>query len=172
MAEFQLRPMKNAAVACIYFILKDYVEAKKVIEEYSGSAFFAFAQAIETVMVFPLLVHYADLGTDTSLNAWTDRGTVLSEFMLSKILFETGNHGEAKKGYEKLLSQKISADYERLRWTALADLASMYRKEGRLKDGIGCLEQAVNAIENQRKSIFSEGSKIGFVGDKQPLTTT
>jgi CHAT domain-containing protein len=169
MAEFQLRPIKNAAIAGIYFILKDYGNAKKVIEEYSGSAFFAFAQAIEAVMVFPLLVHYADVGTDTSLGAWTERGTVLSEFMLSKILFETGNHNEAKKGYEKLLSQKMSADYERIHWTSLADLASIYKKEGRLEESIKHLEQAVSIIENQRKSIFSEGSKIGFVGDKQAV---
>jgi CHAT domain-containing protein len=169
MAEFQLRPIKNAAIAGIYFILKDYGNAKKVIEEYSGSAFFAFAQAIEAMMVFPLLVHYADLGHETSLGAWTERGTFLSEFMVSKILFETGNYDEAKKGYEKLLSQKMSADYERIHWTSLADLASIYKKEGRLKESIKFLEQAVSIIENQRKSIFSEGSKIGFVGDKQAV---
>ena len=169
MAEFQLRPIKNAAVAGIYFILKDYENAKKVIAEYSGSAFFAFAQAIEAMMVFPLLVHYADLGPDTSLGAWTERGTFLSEFMVSKILFETGNYNEAKKGYEKLLSQKMASDYERIHWTSLADLASIYKKEGRLKESITFLEQAVSIIENQRKSIFSEGSKIGFVGDKQAV---
>ena len=167
MAEFQLRPIKNAAVAGIYFILKDYGKAKRVIEEYSGSAFYAFAQAVEVMMVFPMLVHYADVGTDTSLGAWTERGTVLSEFMVSKIFFETGNHAEAKKGYEKLLSGKKSANYERLHWTLLADLASICRKEGRAKESIAYLEQAVMIIENQRKSIFSEGSKIGFVGDKQ-----
>ena len=49
------------------------------------------------MMVFPLLVHYADVGTDTSLGAWTERGTFLSEFMVSKILFETGSLDEAKK---------------------------------------------------------------------------
>ncbi|MGO9137873.1 MAG: CHAT domain-containing protein [Syntrophales bacterium] len=169
MAEFQLRPIKNAAIAGIYFIMKDYADAKKVIQEYSGSAFYAFAQAVEVMMVFPLLVHYADLGTDTSSGAWTERGTFLSEFMTAKILFETGSLAEAKTGYEKLLSQKMSANYERLRWTSLADLASIYRKEGRLKGSIDNLEQAVDLIENQRKSIFSEGSKIGFVGDKQAV---
>lgn len=169
MAEFQLRPIKNAAIAGIYFILKDYANAKKVIEEYSGSAFMAFAQALEVVMVFPLLVHYADVGTETSLDAWTEHGRVLSEFMVSKIFFETGNYKEAKTGYEKLLSQKMSASYERLRWTILADLASIYKKEGRLGESIRNWEQAVNSIENQRKSIFSEGSKIGFVGDKQDV---
>jgi CHAT domain-containing protein len=167
MAEFQLRPIKNAAIAGIYFILKDYGSAKKVIEEYSGSAFYTFAKAISTMMVFPLLVHYADLGTDTSLDAWSERGTFLSEFMVSKILFESGNYDEARKGYEKLLSQKMASDYERIHWTSLADLASIYKKEDRLKESIKLLEQAVSIIEKQRKSIFSEGSKIGFVGDKQ-----
>jgi len=169
MAEFQLRPIKNAAIAGIYFILKDYGNARKIIQEYSGSVFYAFAQAVEVMMVFPLLVHYADVGTDTSLGAWTERGTFLSEFMVSKILFETGSLDEAKKGYEKLLSQKMSENYERLRWTSLADLAFIYKKEGRLKESINSLEQAVDTIENQRKSIFSEGSKIGFVGDKQAV---
>ena len=169
MAEFQLRPIKNAAIAGIYFIMKDYAEAKTVIQEYSGSAFYAFAQAMEVIMVFPLLVHYADVGTDTSIGAWTERGTFLSEFMVAKILFETGSLAEAKYGYEKLLSQKMSADYERLHWTSLADLASIYRKEGSLKESINSLEQATDIIENQRKSIFSEGSKIGFVGDKQAV---
>jgi len=128
MAEFQLRPIKNAAIAGIYFISKDYGNAKKVIEEYSGSAFYAFAQAIEVVMIFPLLVHHADVGPDTSLGAWTERGTFLSEFMVSEIFFETGNLDEAKNGYEKLLSQKMSANYERLHWTSLADLATIYKK--------------------------------------------
>jgi CHAT domain-containing protein len=169
MAEFQLRPIKNAAMAGIYFILKDYEDAKKVIQEYSGSAFYAFAQAVEVMMVFPLLVHYADVGTDTSLSAWAERGTFLSEFMVAKIFFETRNLSEAKAGYEKLLSQKMAANYERLRWTALADMAFIYRKEGRLKESIDYLEQAVDLIENQRKTIFSESSKIGFVGDKQAV---
>ncbi len=169
MAEFQLRPVKNAAIAGIYFILKDYADAKKVIQEYSGSAFYAFAQALEVMMVFPLLVHYADVGTDTSLGAWTERGTFLSEFMVAKILFETGSISEAKTGYEKLLSQKMSVNYEHVRWTVLADMALICGKEGRLKDSIDFLEQAVDLIENQRKTIFSEGSKIGFVGDKQAV---
>ncbi|MBN2124488.1 MAG: CHAT domain-containing protein [Deltaproteobacteria bacterium] len=169
MAEFQLRPIKNAAVAGIYFILKDYANAKKVIQEYSGSAFYAFAQALEVMMVFPLLVHYADVGTETSLGAWTERGTFLSEFMATKILFETGSLDEAKKGYERILSRKMSLDYERLHWTSLADLARIYNKEGRLTESISLLEQAVDLIENQRKTIFSEGSKIGFVGDKQAV---
>jgi CHAT domain-containing protein len=169
MAEFQLRPIKNAAIAGIYFIMKDYGNAKTVIQEYSGSAFYAFAQAMEVMMVFPLLVHYADVGTDTSVGAWTERGTFLSEFMVAKIIFETGSLVEAKNGYEKLLSQKIAANYERLHWTSLADLACIYRKEGRLKESINSLEQATDIIENQRKSIFSEGSKIGFVGDKQAV---
>lgn len=169
MAEFQLRPIKNAAIAGIYFIMKDYGNAKKVIQEYSGSVFFAFAQALEVMMVFPLLVHYADLGTETSTGAWAEHGTFLSEFIVAKILFETGNLAEAKNGYEKILSQKMSADYERIHWTSLADLASIYRKEGRLKESINFLEQAVDIIEKQRKSIFSEGSKIGFVGNKQEV---
>ncbi len=169
MAEFQLRPIKNAAVAGIYFILKDYGNAKKVIEEYSGSAFYAFAQAMTTITVIPLLVHYADVGPDTRLDAWEQRGTFLSEFMAAKILYENGNDSEARKGYEKILSQKWSADYERLHWTSLADLAVIYKKEGRLKESIALLEQAVTIIENQRKNIFSEGSKIGFVGDKQAV---
>ena len=63
----------------------------------------------------------------------------------------------------------MSENYERLRWTSLADLALIYKREGRLKESINSLEQAVNTIENQRKSIFSEGSKIGFVGDKQAV---
>jgi len=169
MAEFQLRPVKNAAIAGIYFILKDYGNAKKVIQEYSGSAFYAFAQGVAVMMVFPLLVHYADVGTDTSLGAWTERGNFLSEFMVAKILFETGSLSEAKAGYDKLLSKKMSADYERLHWTALADMAFIYRQEGKLKESIDYLERAVNLIENQRKTIFSEGSKIGFVGDKQAV---
>lgn len=169
LAEFQLRPIKNAAIAGIYFILKDYENAKKVIEKYSGSPFYAFAQALEVVMVFPLLVHYADVGPDTSLGAWEERGKFLSEYMLSKIFFETGNFDEAKKGYERLLSRKISSNYEHIHWASLADLASIYKKEGRLKESIKSLEMAVDIIENQRKSIFSEGSKIGFVGDKQAV---
>lgn len=169
MAEFQLRPIKNAAVAGIYFVLKDYAQAKKVIEEYSGSAFFEFAKAVSVVTVFPLLVHYADVGTDTRLDAWTTRGTILSEFMAAKILFETGQYAEAKKGYETLLSQKAAENYERLHWTLLADLASIYRHEGHVRKSIAYYEQAINIIENQRRTIFSEGSRIGFVGDKQAV---
>ncbi len=169
MAEFQLRPIKNAAIAGIYFILKDYDNAKKVIQEYSGSAFYAFAQAMEVMLVFPLLVHYADVGTDTSLGAWTERGELLSEYMASKILFESGNLDESRNGYEKLLSRKMAENYERIRWTSLADLAFIYRKNGKLGKSIDFLEQAVTLIENQRKSIFSEASKIGFVGNKQAV---
>jgi CHAT domain-containing protein len=169
MAEFQLRPIKNAAIAGIYFILKEYAQAKKVIDEYSGSVVYAFSKAVMTVMVFPLLIHYADLGPDTSLDAITERGTLLSEFMAAKILFETGHLEEAQKGYEALLAKKISINYERIRWACLADLASIYEKKGRWKESIDLLEKAVELIETQRKNIFSEGSKIGFIGDKQAV---
>ena len=51
----------------------------------------------------------------------------------------------------------------------MADLASIYAEEGKIKDSIGLLKEAVEIIESQRKTIFSEGSKIGFVGDKQAV---
>ena len=168
-AEFQLRPIKNAAVSSIYFILKDYDNAKRVIEEYSGSEFYSFAQAMIVLTGVGLVTHYIDLGPETDLNAWEGRGFLLSGFMLSKILFEMGEYGEAKIGYEELLSKGITQNYGRLYWVILADLGTIYENEGQLEDSIEFLKKAVELIEKQRKTIFVESSKIGFVGDKQQV---
>lgn len=169
MAAFQLRPIKNAAIAGIYFIMKDYTNARKAIEEYVGSPFLAFATAMEVALVFPMLVHYADVGTDTSLTAWVDRGNTLSDFRIAKILFEMGEFEPARQKYEALLQKKIVQHFESVLWVILADLAAIYQREGKIEKSIEFLKRAIEIIERHRRTIATEAGRIGFVGDKQSV---
>ena len=88
-------------------------------------------------------------------------------FMLNKSRMETGRIAEAKKGYDDLLKIPQSRQNGSIYWILLFDRGRIAEKEGRLPEAIALYRQAVDVIEQQRATINTEASKIGFVGDKQ-----
>jgi CHAT domain-containing protein len=91
------------------------------------------------------------------------------EFLHYKCQFEVGRTAEAKAGYDSLLKKSKIRDNGDIYWMILYDRGRIAEQEGDLKGAVGYYRQAVEVIEQQRSTINTETSKIGFVGDKQAV---
>ncbi len=89
------------------------------------------------------------------------------EFMMNKALYETGHLQEAKKGYDKLLSNPETKSNGEIYWPMLFDRARIFQTEGNVDMSIEYYKKSIDVIESQRSTINTEAAKIGFVGDKQ-----
>jgi len=99
--------------------------------------------------------------------AWETFQELPRDFMLNKCLMETGQVKEAKAGYDTLLQLPQTRDNGGIYWMILFDRGRIEEKEGNLANAIMFYRKAVDIIEQERASINTEASKIGFVGDKQ-----
>lgn len=106
----------------------------------------------------------------------TDRGDSLATmvelpkyFMLAKAQFETGKMAEAKDTFGKLLDNKRLPEIGEIHWLSLYERGRISAAEGDASGAIDYWRKAVEVIEEQRASIDTEASKIGFVGDKQAV---
>jgi CHAT domain-containing protein len=90
-------------------------------------------------------------------------------FLKNKCLMETGRIDEAKIGYDELITIPQTRDSGEIYWMILFDRGRIAEQDGNLKEAIDFYRQAINIIEQQRSSIHTEASKIGFVGDKQSV---
>jgi len=90
-------------------------------------------------------------------------------FLLNKCFMETGQINKAKVGYDTLLKIPQISDIGGIYWMILFDRGRITEQEGNPKEAISFYRQAVNIIEQQRSTINTEASKIGFVGDKQSV---
>jgi CHAT domain-containing protein len=95
--------------------------------------------------------------------------TLPADFLRYKCQFEVGKIKEAKAGYDSLLKKSKIRDNGDIYWLILYDRGRIAEKEGDLKGAVGYYRQAVEVIEQQRSTINTETSKIGFVGDKQSV---
>jgi CHAT domain-containing protein len=91
------------------------------------------------------------------------------DFMKNKALLETHKYSEAKAGYDKLLKQPRIKDTSGIYWQLLADRGRIALHEKQNDQAIEFLKKSIDVIEQQRSSINTDVSKIGFVGDKQEV---
>jgi len=91
------------------------------------------------------------------------------QYILNKCLLETGDLASAKTGYDQLLKIPQTEQNGDVYWLILYDRGVIAESEGDLEEARRFYEKAVEIIEEQRSSIGSESSKIGFVGDKQTV---
>ncbi len=139
----------NIALARIYISLHKYQEAINILS-YKYENVNTFAKSITGWDVFMSeKIHF--------------------EFMKNKSLFEIGRMAEAKEGYDTLLRYPYIANQGETYWNILFDRGRITEKEGHLKEAIVFYGKAIDVVEQQRASINTEASKIGFVGDKQAL---
>ncbi len=88
-------------------------------------------------------------------------------FILNKSLYETGYLKEAKAGYDALLKEPRTKDNTDIYWMILFDRGKIADADGSRREAIDFYRRAVDIVEQQRSTINTEASKIGFVGDKQ-----
>jgi len=139
----------NIALARIYITLKKYPEAINVLS-------YKFEDSNTLVK--------AITGWDVFMGC-----KVQFEFMKNKSFLEVGRMAEAKEGYDILLRYPHILNQGEIYWNILFDRGKIAEKEGNLKEAINFYAQAVDVVEQQRASINTEASKIGFVGEKQAL---
>ncbi len=139
----------NMALARIYITLNKYQEAINVLSyKFEDSNTFA-----KTITGWDVFMGYK----------------IQFEFMKNKSFFEVGRMGEANEGYDNLLRYPFILNQGEVYWNILFDRGRIAEKEGDFKEAINFYTKAVDVIEQQRASINTEASKIGFVGDKQAL---
>jgi CHAT domain-containing protein len=139
----------NIALARIYITLKEYQDAIDILH-YKFEESNTFVKTIT--------------GWDAFMG-----NKIQFEFMKNKSFFEVGRLAEAKEGYDILLGYPYILNHGEVYWNILFDLGRIAKKEGNVMAAINFYKRAVEVIEQQRASINTEASKIGFVGDKQAL---
>lgn len=90
-------------------------------------------------------------------------------FMRVKTAFEIGEVKEAKEGYDQLLAVRQLKDNGEIYWVVLYDRGRIAFQDGDMPGAIDYWKKAIEVIEQQRSTINTEASKIGFVGDKQAV---
>ena len=147
-------PEKQNAIAKVYIALKQYDKALEHLKDNWG----AF-RSLTNVLIGASF-------EGQSVYIFTE---LPQKFMLNKCLYETGKIEEAKAGYDALLKLPQTQDNGEILWMILFDRGRISEAEGTLKDAITYYRQAIDIIEQQRSTINTEASKIGFVGDKQAV---
>ena len=147
-------PKKENAIAKVFMALKQYDKALEHLKDNWGA--FRSLTNVLTGASFE--------GQDMYIYI-----ELPQRFMLSKCLFETGKIEEAKAGYDALLKLPQTRDNGEILWMILFDRGRIAEQERNLKLAIDLYRQAVDVIEQQRSTINTEASKIGFVGDKQAV---
>lgn len=149
-----VKPDKMNALARTYMALGNYEKALKKLRS-SDYGFSIMANVITgTALVGESIFTYNELP---------------KKFMMNKCLYETGRTAEAKRGYEKLLQHPGTSSNGDIYWMMLFDLGRIGESEGRLDQAVDYYEKAVTVFEEQRSTIRTEASKIGYVGNKQAV---
>ena len=91
------------------------------------------------------------------------------EFMLAKSAMLAGKTDEARQRYDQLLANPLSSLDGYNHWQMLGDRGAIALADGQPGLAVEHLAKAVEVIEAQRRTIGSEASKMGFVGDKQSV---
>lgn len=144
---------KKQTLARISMALGQWDKALALLEDDSGAAILALANAI--------------MGTTApgeNLYAFLE---LPKKYMHAKCLLKVGRTSEAKKELDALLASPQGRQNGELYWLMLFDRGVIAERESSSADAIRFWQEAVDIIEQQRASINTEASKIGFVGDKQ-----
>lgn len=147
---------KAFALARARMGLKDYAG---VIDAIRGDRSFAINVFLDRLVSGSFL---------TGVNNWV-WAELPRAFMLNKALLESGQIDEARRGFDRLLEIRQVRENGEIYWLLLADRGRIADGDGRGDEALKHYREAIEQVEQQRASINTEASKIGFVGDKQAL---
>ncbi|WP_083938571.1 CHAT domain-containing protein [Psychromonas ossibalaenae] len=180
--------VKNASKARIYLALGDYNKAKQAML-FSQGLYDTFARSMDAVTT---------LGLSELIGAGEERANPFNfdeTYMLAKIAQGSGQLEEAEKVYLSLLYTAEQSDtpivqvYNNLifdpkketnhspallnrqgiYYQLLYDLGVIAEQLGRPGEALDFYQQSVEVIEQQRATINTEASKIGFIGNKEAV---
>jgi len=154
-----LKTDKVVGLARTYMALGDYQKSLEFIEDDVASSFW---RGLGTAGVTAIGL----ITPDDSIFVFQ---TMPKYFIYAKSLYETGKVKEAREQYDKLLETPQTRFNGEVYWMVLHDRGRIAETEGNLKEAIEFYTKAVDIIEEQRSTINTEASKIGFVGDKQAV---
>lgn len=149
---------KHVWLAKTYVSMGEYQRALHFME-IEESAFDSFARGVADAM----------LGSALRGESMWEFQKLPADFLRYKCQFEVGKIKEAKAGYDTLLEKSKIRDNGDIYWMILFNRGRIAENEGDLKGAVGYYRKAVDVIEQQRSTINTETSKIGFVGDKQSV---
>jgi len=147
-----IRNEKRLVLARGYLALGDYARAYESLQSHEKRG-----------------ISWSQLPGVTETGFLTKALAIERDFIAAKCLYETGHMAEAKQAYEALLGQPELKELGDLYWVVLFDRGRIAEREGTGKQGIVFYRQAIEVIEQQRSTINTEASRIGFVGDKQQV---
>ncbi|MGV8058180.1 MAG: CHAT domain-containing protein [Smithellaceae bacterium] len=150
---------KYMAIARINMALSRYDGARAAFEALNNQSQYQKEKASSS-FITAVVLQVGDMWS------WRELPQKYSYF---KALLETGDVIQAKQGYDELLKIPQIKDNGPIYWMILFDRGRIAEQEGNIKQAIGFYGQAVDIIEQQRSTINTEASKIGFVGDKQTV---
>ena len=154
-----LKTDKVVGLARTYMALGDYQKSLEFIQDDVASSFWrglTTAAVTVTGLITP----------DDTLFIYQ---TLPKYFIFAKSLYETGKTKEAKEQYDRLLEMPQTRYNGEIYWMSLHDRGRIAESEKNIKKAIEFYAKAVDIIEEQRSTIHTEASKIGFVGDKQAV---
>ena len=89
--------------------------------------------------------------------------------MIGKSQLELGRLTPAKDALDKLIGHKLAPEQGDIYWIALYERGRLAEREGKPAEAIEYYRRAIEVIEQQRASLTTEATKIGFVGNKQQV---
>jgi CHAT domain-containing protein len=156
-----LKADKAVALAKTYIALGDNKKALEAIEVDDSAGDRLRAQTTAMNAMYGLTELDGDMVLDSQV--------LPRNFMHGKCLYETGRINDAKAKYDQLLEKRSTKDNGEIYWLILYDRGRIDEKEGNIKEAIKFYTDAIEVIEQQRSTINTEVSKIGFVGNKQDV---
>ena len=146
---------KLKGIAKIYMASGNYEQALMTLKKDDSDSF----RAVASVMV-AVVTQVGDM--------WSYE-VLPKDYLINKLLLETGDVARAKNGFDSLLDvPQISVNGE-IYWMVLFDRGRIAELEEDYQVAIELYGRSIEAIEEQRSTINTEVSKIGFVGDKQEV---
>jgi CHAT domain-containing protein len=149
--------MKNNALSRVYMSMGHYKEALSYIPDNSPG--------MKVIVSFVNgLGPYAYRGDSTTTVIEIPRLV-----MRGKALEETGKLAESAASFDEVLALPRIKDMGDLYWIALFERGRVAEADKQSGKAEALYKKAIDIVELQRSTIKTEGSKIGFVGDKQAL---
>jgi len=149
-------PMQENGLARGHIALGDYAEA---IKHLGGRGFLSFAAGFASV-ASGMAFRGDNIETQNEIQRL---------FMLGKAELELGHLDAARDAFSTMLGNKRLPDLGDIYWVALIERGRLAEKERKGEEAIDYYRKAIEVIEQQRSTISTEASKIGFVGDKQAV---